>query len=71
MNKPLSVRKAAARVKANYDHMRRIVRLAYLAPDLQTMILQGRQPPSLTLEQLTRGDIPPGWSDQRAMFAWA
>lgn len=52
-------------------YLRRIVRLAFLAPDLQTMILQGRQPPGLTLEQLTRGDIPPGWSDQRAMFAQA
>jgi len=52
-------------------YLRRIVRLAFLAPDLQTMILQGRQPPGLTLEQLTRGDIPFGWSDQRAIFAAA
>jgi DNA invertase Pin-like site-specific DNA recombinase len=52
-------------------YLRRIVRLAFLAPDLQTMILEGTQPAGLTLEQLTRRDIPCGWADQRAMFAAA
>jgi site-specific DNA recombinase len=52
-------------------YLRRIVRLAFLAPDLQAMILDGRQPAGLTLEQLTRGDVPTGWADQRAMFAAA
>jgi site-specific DNA recombinase len=52
-------------------YLRRIVRLAFLAPDLQAMILQGTQPPGLTLEQLVRGDIPASWSAQRAIFAAA
>lgn len=52
-------------------YLRRIVRLAFLAPDLQAMILEGRQPAGVTLEQLTRGDIPCAWADQRAMFAAA
>ncbi len=49
-------------------YLRRIVKLAYLAPDLQRMIFDGRQPAWLTLERLTRGDFPISWSRQRALF---
>jgi hypothetical protein len=49
-------------------YLRRIVKLAYLAPDLQRMIFDGRQPGWLTLERLTRGDFPISWSRQRALF---
>lgn len=49
-------------------YIRRLVRLAFLAPDLQRAILAGRQPPGLTLEQLMRSSMPPLWADQAAMF---
>lgn len=49
-------------------YLRRIVKLAYLAPDLQRMIFDGRQPSWLTLERLTRGDFPINWTRQRAIF---
>lgn len=52
-------------------YLRRIVKLAYLAPDLQRMILDGRQPGWLTLERLTRGDLPISWERQRVIFSSA
>jgi len=50
-------------------HQRRLLRAAFLAPDLQQMILAGRQPSSLNLERLTRGDIPLCWVEQRKIFS--
>jgi hypothetical protein len=47
---------------------RRLVRLAFLAPDIQRAILTGRQAPDLTLEQLTRRRLPLLWSEQRRAF---
>jgi DNA invertase Pin-like site-specific DNA recombinase len=44
---------------------RRLVRLAFLAPDIQRAILSGRQPPGLTLGQLMESPLPLLWSEQR------
>ena len=46
-------------------YQRRLVRLAFLAPDLQAAILGGRQPADMSLEQLIKGRIDPDWSVQR------
>jgi len=43
----------------------RIVRLAFLAPDIQRAILAGRQPRGLTLASLLDGQMPLSWSAQR------
>ncbi|MDA0820705.1 MAG: hypothetical protein O3C52_10080 [Proteobacteria bacterium] len=51
-----------------YD--RQILRLALLAPDLQTDILAGRQPPTLTLEALKTIAIPVCWKAQREALGW-
>jgi hypothetical protein len=47
---------------------RRLVRLAFLAPDIQQAILEGRQPDDLTLARLMKAEIPILWSAQRRMF---
>jgi hypothetical protein len=47
---------------------RRILRLAFLAPDLQRAILDGRQPRHLTLARLIDRDIPLLWSEQRRLL---
>ncbi|QGZ93558.1 hypothetical protein DSM104635_00370 [Terricaulis silvestris] len=49
--------------------LHRFVRLAYLAPDLIREILDGRQRPGLTLDQLCRADLPLDWSAQRRLFS--
>jgi DNA invertase Pin-like site-specific DNA recombinase len=45
-----------------------LVRLAFLAPDLQQAILAGRQPQGLTLARLLDGRMPFLWQEQREMF---
>jgi hypothetical protein len=47
---------------------RNLVRLAFLAPDIQCLILDGRQPDHLTLALLMKNEIPLLWSDQRRKF---
>ncbi|MEM8644206.1 MAG: recombinase family protein [Pseudomonadota bacterium] len=46
-----------------YD--RNVLRLAFLAPDIQRAIIQGRQPLHLNLEKLKKTAIPLAWSEQR------
>ena len=50
---------------------RKFVRLAFLAPDIQAMILEGRQPGDLNLQSLVFGDIPTDWTEQRRAFGVA
>ncbi|MEX1147793.1 MAG: hypothetical protein WEB93_05370, partial [Sphingomonadales bacterium] len=45
--------------------------LAFLAPDIVEAILNGTQPPDLTLERLTRHIVlPDGWSEQNAVLGF-
>ena len=53
---------------SQYDRM--ILRLAFLAPDLQRDILAGRQPPDLNLERLRKMTIPLDWNRQREALGW-
>jgi site-specific DNA recombinase len=53
-------------VTANY--ISRILRTAFLAPDLKASILQGRQPPALTLQAIMTGDLPLDWQAQRQIY---
>jgi hypothetical protein len=46
-----------------------MLRLAFLAPDLQTQILEGRQPHGLTLQRFIATDLPAAWDDQRKLFS--
>ena len=47
---------------------RRLLRLAFLAPELQRAILAGRQPPGLTLKHLLEQRLPLLWSEQKRVF---
>lgn len=49
---------------------RSLAQLAFLAPDIQTAILEGRQPAGLTLESLLDKTLPVAWSDQRARLGF-
>lgn len=51
-------------------YLRRMVRLSLLAPDIQDAILSGRQPVDLTLERLSRAEIPASWARQRQLFGF-
>ena len=45
-------------------HARKRVRLAFLSPDLQAAILDGRQPAGLTLDRLLGSPPALLWSEQ-------
>ena len=46
-----------------YDN--RIQRLAFLAPDIQRAIIEGRQPIGFNLERLVKTNLPLSWNEQR------
>lgn len=51
-----------------YD--RKILRLAFLAPEIQADIIAGRQPPGFRLEAFMRTELPLNWHEQRAALGW-
>lgn len=53
--------------KINTSYVSRILRLTLLAPDIVEMILDGRQPPWLTMATLMT-PFPVEWEEQRGMF---
>jgi hypothetical protein len=54
----------AAAEKINDSYVGRVLRLTLLAPDIVWVILGGRQPADLQLEDLLRR-FPVGWREQR------
>lgn len=58
-------------VGINDNYLRRLVPLAFLAPDIQAAILDGRQPIGLTLQSLRDREIPLSWADQRDALGFA
>jgi hypothetical protein len=59
---PISV--IAKRERVTEAYIRPRAQLAYLAPRIQTAILDGSQPPELTLETLVRARLPLDWRAQ-------
>ena len=55
-------------VKHDTQYDRRLLALAFLAPDLQRAILDGRQGPRLTLTNLRAAELPLSWDEQRSLF---
>jgi site-specific DNA recombinase len=61
----------AKRENASGPYVRRLLELAFLAPDMAMAILDGRQPIDLTAETLTRcEDLPDRWNAQRDRFGF-
>jgi site-specific DNA recombinase len=48
--------------------LRRLMSLAFLAPEIQRAMLEGRQPAGLSATQLTQAGVPLAWADQRQAF---
>ncbi len=55
--------------RSSYE--RRLWPLVFLAPDIQQAILEGRQPPALTLDQLLKLRIPTAWPEQRKVLGFS
>ncbi len=58
--------------RLNRSYFSQLLRLAYLAPDITTAILDGHQPAGLTATQLIeRADLPMSWREQRRTLGFA
>ena len=64
--KPLGEIAAATRHSESYIRTR--AQLAYLAPAIQSAILDGRQPADLTLERIIRKPVPGDWDAQARLY---
>jgi site-specific DNA recombinase len=55
------------------QYVTRLIRLAFLAPEMVERIVAGRQPPELTAQALRTGrfDIPVGWAAQRRALGFS
>ena len=60
----------AAKTRHSDSYVRTRAQLAFLAPDIQRAILDGRQPPELTLEQIVRKPIPLDWNVQARIYGF-
>ena len=60
----------ATRTGHDRKYVRRTLKLAFLAPDIQRAILEGRQPRSLTSQTLGEIDVPLLWSEQRTLLSF-
>ena len=63
-----SLRRIAAAVGKSERYVSKVIRTAFLAPDLVEAVLAGRAPPQLTLTELTK-DLTWDWDEQRRRFA--
>ncbi len=67
--KARSLAAIAAREGLNVRYVGRLIRLAFLAPNIVESIVEGRQPTTLTAEALTRRiELPLSWCTQRAVL---
>ena len=62
-----SIEALASATGRDRKDVRSILKLAFLAPDIQAAILNGRQPASCKLQSLTGADLPVDWRDQRIL----
>ncbi|ODU27623.1 MAG: hypothetical protein ABS88_15865 [Sphingopyxis sp. SCN 67-31] len=62
----------ASAVSRGDRHAERLARLAYLAPDITSAILDGTQPRALTSRELLKMPaLPLAWPDQRKLLGFS
>jgi len=59
----------AQKENVEVTHMYRVMRLTLLAPDIIEAVLNGKQPRTLTLQNVVRG-FPISWKEQRKVFGF-
>jgi site-specific DNA recombinase len=65
-----SIRALAKAEKCSEKYVRKILPLAYLAPDIIESILEGQQPPKLDLQNFTSRTLPHSWDAQRKLLGY-
>ena len=64
-----SISDLAMNLDVDNSYVARILKLATLAPDIVEAIMNGEEPPGLSLAKLTK-TFPTDWDEQRAMFGF-
>ncbi len=64
----VSIEALAREEDLNASYAGRLIRVAFLSPDLKRAVLDGRQPQRLNLQTIMTRDLPSSWQAQRAMF---
>jgi site-specific DNA recombinase len=64
-----SLREIAANEGVSYRFVGKVIRLAFLAPEIVEAIAEGRKPPEVSSELLTKHTrLPFDWDDQRRLL---
>lgn len=64
-----TVEEIAGAEKINASYVSRVLRLTLLAPDIVEAVLDGRQPPEMTLAVLMK-PFPVAWEEQAEAVSW-
>lgn len=64
-----SIDELARTVGQDPGYTRRVLRLAFLSPDLTASVLDGRQPEHVSLTDMLEADVNLSWHDQAQLFA--
>ena len=65
-----TVEELAKNERLTPSYIRRLCRLAFLAPDIQQAIIDGRQPFTMNLERLMHTNLPLSWDGQRELLGF-
>lgn len=69
---PIDPKELAEKTGQDKDYFARLIRLGYLAPDIISAILDGRQPETLSRQHLARvSKLPLDWAEQRQLLGFA
>lgn len=66
----ISTVEIATQERCAESYIRTRIQLAFLSPQIQEAILDGTQPPDLTLERLVRSAIPLDWAEQARKYGF-
>ncbi|MDR3494246.1 MAG: hypothetical protein P4L82_06560 [Ancalomicrobiaceae bacterium] len=66
-----SVAELATECSVGPSYFARILRLGFLAPDITSAILDGRQPIELSAQKLSKMDLPKDWAEQRQVLGFS
>lgn len=69
-NRTQSVGELAKQMNLGPSYFARLLRLNYLAPDIQTAIVDGTQPSELTRHKILFGSLPLDWDQQRQLMGF-
>jgi hypothetical protein len=69
-NRSKSISELAREKRMGPSTFARMLRVNYLAPDIQAAIIDGTQPDSLTCWDILKGPMPLDWEQQRRLMGF-